>query len=118
MKTFDEIIPAISEALAGQENNLEKIGCLVVNRDLNGRIRLVVKDSVKKNATAARALDVIVELLSRELEGRFPNGTNVLYEPDPLNVLKNTAHFSLPGFPGVIIADRLINSSDWLSIEP
>jgi hypothetical protein len=24
----------------------------------------------------------------------------------------------LPGFPNVIIADRLINSSDWLSIEP
>jgi hypothetical protein len=43
MSTFDQILPAVSDVLHGQAEHLNKLGPIVINRDLSGRVRLVVE---------------------------------------------------------------------------
>lgn len=49
MLTFDEILPAIREALAGHAKALEGLEWLLVNRDLYGRVRLIAPEVSQEN---------------------------------------------------------------------
>ncbi|MDR0731370.1 MAG: P-loop NTPase [Treponema sp.] len=118
MKTFDEILPALQESLKEEAGNLAKIGKLIINRDLNGRIRLVVDKKIEDDTDAQKAMDAVACSIAGRLESRFPEKNSVLYEPSPDAVLRGTSHFPLQGFPDVIIADRLLAESDWRNIAP
>ena len=61
MSTFDQILPSISEVLHAHAADLQKLGAIVVNRDLNGRVRLVVDEKVLDDAEAKASLDAIVQ---------------------------------------------------------
>ena len=42
MSTFDQIIPELREILSGYADFVQRIAPIYVNRDLNGRVRLIV----------------------------------------------------------------------------
>ncbi|MDR1948298.1 MAG: AAA family ATPase [Spirochaetaceae bacterium] len=118
MKTFDEILPELHEVLTEQAENLEIIGNIIINRDLNGFIRLIVNEEVEGNAAARHAVAAIARDIAGRLEARFPEKNNILYEASPGDLLKDVPHFPIKGFPNITIADRLLTESDWMNISP
>jgi hypothetical protein len=118
MKTFDEILPALQESLKEETENLAKIGKLIINRDLNGFIRLVADERLTDDADAQSAMAAVVRSIAGRLEARFPQTNRVIYEASPDTVLQGTPHFPLQGFPDIIIADRLLAENDWRNIAP
>ncbi|MFC7421048.1 KGGVGR-motif variant AAA ATPase [Iodobacter arcticus] len=119
MSTFDEILPAIKEILQAQTENLQKLGAIVINRDLNGRVRLVVNESIRDDTEANHALNsIVLELHTRLGAHSFPPERMVLFEADVHTVIQNAPHFKLEGFDAVTIVDRLTTDTDWANIEP
>jgi len=113
MITFDAILPALSAALSEQSGNLAKIDRLVINRDLNGIIRLVVGE---QNAVDKSAINAIVQAFGVALGSRLAVTNPVIYESSLDEVIYNASHFNLADFPNVIVADRMLTASDWTNI--
>jgi hypothetical protein len=59
MSTFDQILDATRAVLREHEAALAAIGPIFVNRDLNGRVRLIVQAACKQAPLAREALDSI-----------------------------------------------------------
>ena len=119
MSTFDQILPIIREVLNSQEGDLEKLVPLIINRDLNGRVRLVLEEKLYDQAETARAIDAIVSAMSDRLGLHgFPVERTVLYESSLEAVMRGAPHFQLEGFDNVTVVDRLATETDWSEIAP
>ncbi len=83
MTTFDHILLRVAEVLRDHADALPIIGSILVNRDLNGRVRLVVGEPVRTDATAKQALDAIAHKLQAQLGPHAcPAENAVLFEAD------------------------------------
>lgn len=119
MITFDQILPAIYQVLSPLKEDLKKLGTIVINRDLNGRVRLVLEAKLYDKAETAGAIDSIVRKMSDRLGSHgFPADRMVLFEPSLEAVKQGTQHFRLEGFDDVIVIDRLASETDWAKIAP
>jgi hypothetical protein len=119
MKTFDEILPAVNGVLASlSEEDIQKIGKLIINRDLNGYIRLVVDAGLENNESAKTAVEKIAGRLESFLERRVPVENRIIYEDKIDDVLNNVPCFSSGQFSNVFIADRLLVENDWAHVVP
>jgi hypothetical protein len=118
MKTFDEILKGLQAALTTQTRNIRKIGQLIVNRDLNGIVRLVVDEKIENDGEAKKALDDIVANLAIHLESRLADKNTVIYESSLDNIIESAPHFPLKDIPNVIVTDRLLTENDWTNISP
>ena len=116
MKTFDEIIPEIIKVLQVRSLELQNIDKLIINRDLNGRIRLLADENTTTNNK--KIINGIAESMAYILGDRIPNKERVMYESYLDEVIKNAPYFSLTGFNNVIIADRLLGETNWGNILP
>ncbi|MDR2746796.1 MAG: AAA family ATPase [Treponema sp.] len=114
MKTFDEIIPQLCELFADHAEKLSKIERLIVNRDLNGRVRFIVDEKFEGDVEAELTLNVIAGSLKHRLGARLADNNTIIYESSP--DIKNVPHFPLKDYPNVIIADRLLTENDWTNI--
>lgn len=119
MNTFDQILPTVRDVLTQQAENLNKLGALVINRDLNGRVRLVVDEKIRDDKKANGVLDAIVTALAKRLgpHGFMPEHM-VFFEEDMNAVMEGAPHFALEGFKDIIVVDRLATDTDWSNIEP
>ena len=119
MSTFDEILPIVTEVLNGQAEHLNKLGPIVINRDLNGRVRLVVDEKIRDNGEAKVVLDAIVQALAERLGLHgFPAEHMVFFESDLRAVKEGAPHFLLEDFSDVTVVDRLATDTDWANIAP
>lgn len=119
MTSFDQILPIVSDVLLSQAKVLPVVGQIFVNRDLNGRVRLVVSNSVLANTSAVDALTAIAtELQERLGPHAYPAQNAVLYEADMASIAAGVPYFPLEGFKGVSVVDRLATESNWASITP
>jgi len=116
MKTFDEIIPEIKIILKDKTADLANIDKLIINRDLNGRIRLLAdkKLSVDNRTT----LDTIAQNIAGVLGNRIPDNERVIYESSLDTIIKDIPCFPLTDFPKVFVADRLLGEANWGKIIP
>jgi hypothetical protein len=118
MKTFDEILPAINACLNGFPDDVAEIDTLIINRDLNGCIRLIADTEAENKETAKEAVEKIAAGLAAALGSRVPGQNRILYEESLEIILKDVPHFSLEQFPNVFIVDRLLVENDWAHIIP
>lgn len=119
MTTFDEILPAVQAILDEHAASLPAIGPLLVNRDLNGRIRLIVLEGVRSDEAAVEALTSIAAALEARLGPHaHPSSSAVLFEVDLDMALDGAAAFALEGFDDIRVIDRLATEGDWAHIEP
>lgn len=119
MSTFDQILPQLTEALTTHATDLAVIGELVINRDLNGRVRLLVAEAVRSDTHGLAAVQAIAEDLANRLgKHAYPADRAVLFEEDPAAVCAGAPSFALAGFANVRIVDRLATEVDWTSIAP
>lgn len=119
MSTFDQILPQLTEALTTHATDLAVIGELVINRDLNGRVRLLVAEAVRSDTHGLAAVQAIAEDLAKRLgKHAYPAERAVLFEEDPAAVCAGAPSFALAGFSNVRIVDRLATEVDWTCIAP
>src|SRR5690554_210692 len=106
MTTFDQIVPILQEVLTPYSVVLQQLESVIVNRDLNGRVRLILPEQAAGQAAAA--LDEIARALSQRLGCHaFPPEQMLLFEPNMAAVLQGVAPVPLPGVEGVQLVDRL-----------
>lgn len=119
MTTFDAILPHITSILRHHVTALPCIGQLFINRDLNGRVRLIVDDKVQGNALAMHTLTTIAHAVENGLGPHaYPAQSAILYEADLELACAGATVFPLEGFETVQVIDRLATESHWTSIAP
>ncbi len=67
MTTFDQILPAAIEVCRQHEAGLPAIGEMIINRDLNGRVRLIVPEAIEDNPAAVETVHAIAAALADQL---------------------------------------------------
>lgn len=118
MSTFDNILPAIQSILHDHAAALPEIGDLIINRDLNGRVRLIAQESTRENQQAMQALGGISKALLERLGNHaYPLDRAILFEDNLKIIYEGATKFKLAGFDKVQIIDRLASEGDWARIS-
>lgn len=81
MTTFDRILPVTTEVLRANSAAVERLDWLLINRDLNAKVRLIAPESSETDSSLRDFLD----RLSGEVSGQlgphaYPSGAAILYE--------------------------------------
>lgn len=119
MTTFDKTLPIICEVLNHYRDQLAVLGKLLINRDLNGRIRLIVNNEIEESQEATDLLRSIAEnLFDRLGKHAYSVEQAVFFESDLNFASHGSAKFLLPGFENVWVLDRLATETDWTHIIP
>jgi hypothetical protein len=119
MITFDEILPRLSELFREKQPELEQIGRMLINRDLNGRVRLVVGEAVQENKEALAALNSIAGSVSQALAPHaYSPERMVLFEQNLDATLYGLPSFPLAGVSNIDIVDRMATETNWATITP
>lgn len=118
MTTFDQILPiagAELRVLLGAGANHPP---LYINRDLNGRVRLIVGyewEEEPHGTLLRRMADALAVALGPHAG---PRDTFVIQESDPASVCGDAPTFALEGLPNVMVVDRLADNSTWAKLSP
>jgi hypothetical protein len=98
---------------------LAKLQPVIVNRDLNGRVRLIVRESAAQDVAVRETLEGIARSLSQQLAPHaFAAEQMLLFEEDPTVVLQGVHASPLPDTEGVVLVDRLASEGQWARIAP
>lgn len=117
MITFDEILPLICKVLNNYKKRLAELGTLLINRDLNGRVRLIADNKISGNYKLKEMLQSIANDLSGRLgKHAYPASQTILYESDLDLACRGAVSFMLDGFENVHVLDRLVTDTDWTHI--
>lgn len=119
MTTFDQILPQVIEALGSHSAEIKDVEWLLVNRDLNGRVRLIAPEQVRPNAKLTAVLASVAEELARRLGPHgVPAARGILFEKDLQAVRAGWRPIPLEPFTNVWFIDRLATEGDWATIAP
>jgi Mrp family chromosome partitioning ATPase len=114
--TFDDILPDLREIFSEHYDQVAALGMVLVNRDLLGRVRLIVEEPAKPGTAAQRALKAVTAAIERRLGPHaYPAKQAVLYESDIGAFLEWNRTFEL--LPNVRVIERLATDADWSWIE-
>ena len=119
MKTFDQIVPEVKAAFDAQRGaRLDALGDIVVNRDLNSRVRLILDAKLRDNGEAMATVSALAQDIRARLgsERAYPAERAVLFDADMASVKKGAPWFPLAGHEKVSIVDRLATEENWSSI--
>jgi hypothetical protein len=130
MITFDKILPVLVEIFRSVHDSLAILRPMLINRDLNGRVRLIIGEHLENVPAAQETLRQIVESMATKLAPHtFPSERAVLYEPEMQKILdRENAKFPLTyredtregvqeqAVPDVYVVDRLLSESSWTTI--
>ncbi len=125
MTTFDGLLPAVAAILQSHLPALQPYLPILVNRDLNGRIRLVVEAShqTADAATVEQPLHQVAAEIHAKLGRHVAGLEQVLLFEDELNTLIDASNtFALldregNALAGVYVADRLAQEATWETIS-
>ncbi|ELY5882558.1 AAA family ATPase [Cronobacter sakazakii] len=117
MISFDEILPLSLRVLEEHRDFVMGLDWLVINRDLNGRIRLVAPENIIKDHSKLEGLQTLSDAFSNKLLNHYHNAT-ILFEDNIINVSGGAHMIEFDGFSNVFMADRYANESSWSEIAP
>ncbi|MFV3076568.1 KGGVGR-motif variant AAA ATPase [Niveispirillum fermenti] len=118
MTTFDQILPITVEVLRAHQGVVAQLDWLLVNRDLNGRVRLIAPDSTASAAGLREQLEVLYsDLAGRIKPHAHAAGTGILYEASRDEACHGTSAFPIGDGDKVWFVDRLATESRWELIE-
>ncbi|RUQ38619.1 MAG: ParA family protein [Candidatus Competibacteraceae bacterium] len=117
MTTFDQILPITHEVLTAHCDKIAQLEWLVINRDLNGRVRFIVPERCEADDAQRTEIEGIYQVLAERLSPHaYPVNAGILYETTMEESLHGAKAFQLEGFKNVWIVDRLANESTWETI--
>ena len=124
MTTFDELLPALAEIIHDRWPTLEPFLPILINRDLNGRIRLVLDASHQPNPEASLN-HPLLQLAAAFHTRLVPHVGEVeqilLFEEELAALMEASCPFPLldrdgNALPDVHVVDRLAQEATWESI--
>ncbi len=120
MMVFDDILPCLTNILTPHLGALKSsLYPIYINRDLNGRVRLIVNEIHETDPNIADLLAAIaIEIFEKLSPHGFPPEHAILWEVDPKALLSDKTKVALDGCPGVFVIDRLAVDGDWSVIAP
>lgn len=119
MTTFDQVLPITAEVLAAHQVTIAQLEWLVINRDLNGRVRFIAPEQLRENEVQRAAVDAVYGVLSERLAPHaYSRGSGILFETSKELACHDATHYALNGFPHVWVVDRLATEANWACISP
>jgi hypothetical protein len=119
MITFDQIMPKVIDVLSASDEFIGKIDWLVVNRDLNGRVRLILPECLETDQEMRQSAAGLAERLNTHLVPHVHQAVDMfLYEASREQACRGAASYCLDGFNNVWVADRLATEANWTQIAP
>lgn len=117
MTSFDQILPVTAGVLEAHAQTVSQISWLLINRDLNGRVRLIAPASLTEDSTKLAQLQALYRLLAAKLGAHaYPASEGILFEEHAEHACQGINPFPLPGFSNVIVLDRLATDTRWENI--
>ena len=125
MTTFDELLPALAEIIHERWPSLEPFLPILINRDLNGRIRLILDASHQPNPEASSnhpLLQLAAAIHTRLVPHVGEAEQILLFEEELTALMEASCPFQLldrdsKALEGVHVADRLAQEATWESIS-
>lgn len=121
MTTFDQIVPITEEILAAHSTTIAKLEWLIINRDLNGRVRFIAPEQCRDNEALSAAVLAMYRALAERLGPHaysVDSDLGILYETTQDQALHGASSYSLDGFGKVRVVDRLATESNWAHVSP
>lgn len=118
--TFDQVLPTLRLIFERHVQQLEDFGPILINRDLNARVRIIVDEKLKSSDDIEQlnhlAQDIFQELGEHHA---YPVKYAVLFEPNLLQLLSKESVFLLCShLPNVYVVERLATPTTWSKIIP
>jgi len=119
MMTFDDTLPELTNIFLDFKDDVAKMSPILVNRDLNGRIRLII-DEKWENSEHQQAMLTLIAIKMFEKLGAhtYPAEQSLLFEPDIQGFLERELSFPLEGTSDVFVLDRVAVEGNWSQISP
>ncbi|BEM58985.1 hypothetical protein SME22J_28460 [Serratia marcescens] len=118
--TFDQILPELKSLFLRFEDDLTTCKPILINRDLNARIRLIVDEKHETEETL-KLLEKLVSEIYQVLTDKhaYPPERALLFEED-IEAERLASHAFLldSRLDGVYVVDRLATPTDWSQITP
>jgi len=121
--TFDLILPAVRDWLDAYRGSLNDFlsnedDWLLVNRDLNGRARLILPERIKESEQRKLWDSLASNLMQRLGKHAYPQNDEILFETNREQALQGATSYLVDGFANVWIVDRLATEANWARIAP
>lgn len=121
--TFDLILPAVLDWLQTYSGSLNdslnnEDDWLLVNRDLNGRVRLILPERIKESEQRVLWDQLASNLMQRLGKHAYPQNAKILFETSREQALQGATRYLVDGFTNVWMVDRLATETNWASIAP
>lgn len=119
MTTFDQILPITTEVVAAHRGKIEHLEWLVINRDLNGRVRFIAPEQSGEDEVRRANVEAIYQALSERLAPHaYSVDAGILYETTLELACQGASHYALNGLDKVWVVDRLATEANWARIAP
>lgn len=119
MITFDQILTEVIDVLGAHCDVLTNVDWLLINRDLNGRVRLIAPESAEVDDNLRTQIEGLYRALSaRIMPYAYMVGSGILYEPTHGQACQGAASYTLEGFDNVWVVDRIATEGNWAQIAP
>lgn len=115
--TFDEIVPTAQTVLNKYRALVEQLDWLLINRDLNGRVRLIAPQSLFTNTRLLQDMQALTVDLSHKLAPHTTDPESIfIFEADKDIACSGGASFAMNGFSNVWVVDRQATEASWTQI--
>lgn len=121
MTIFDQIVPELVRICREHATLMERVQPVIINRDLNGRVRFVLNERWERDEKAREELSAFAKVAKDALGPHaYPPEQAFIFESDEelKCLLSQSPVFPLPGHEGIFVIDRLPTEGDWGKIEP
>lgn len=119
MTIFDQIVPITNEVLTAHRDKIARLEWLVINRDLNGRVRFIAPGQAREDEARRADIEAVYQALSERLVPHsYPADSGVLYEASLELACQGAAYYALGGLDTVWVVDRLATEANWAHIAP
>lgn len=121
--TFDQISATIKAWLGANNDFLchflaQEENWLLINRDLNGRVRLVLPDHIQDSTERGHWDELAAKLMEQLGLHGHPGNTAILFETDLEHARHGASCYPMNGFTNAWMADRLATEANWTHITP
>ncbi|MEY4978134.1 MAG: hypothetical protein RLZZ352_404 [Pseudomonadota bacterium] len=119
MTTFDDILPQLAVIFQAHAEAIQRMAPVYVNRDLNGRVRLIVAAQWQEDPQVQAALHTVAQRMLEDLGAHaFPANQAILFEDNMDGIERGCFVAPLADTAGVWVIDRLATEGNWSTIAP
>ncbi len=119
MIVFDDVLPRLEKILYEQRETINHLGSFLINRDLDGCIRLILDEQLEGNASLHDALETLCRQIYEELAPHaYPPEQAILYDIPPFeDARQGGVCFDYGERLPFTVIDRLVTDGTWSPVS-